>query len=118
MANLSKLEFSRKSTFPRESVDACLAVCLGRILSLDGLSFSYNRMGRMMTQNVVFVNRRKGRDRRLDLDPCKDLPLDLYHRMRRKAGERRSARKSLSEDYYAYVLSTTGSRLDKEPTQN
>lgn len=100
------------------SVDACLAVCLGRILSLDGLSFSYNRMGRMMTQNVVFVNRRKGRDRRLDLDPCKDLPLDLYHRMRRKAGERRSTRKSLSEDYYAYVLSTTGSRLDKEPTQN
>lgn len=59
-----------------------------------------------MTQNLIFVNRRKGRDRRLDSDPCKDLPLDLYHRMRRKAGERRSLRRSLSDDYYAYVGDT------------
>lgn len=71
-----------------------------------------------MMQNVVFVNRRTGRDRRLDSDPCKDLPLDLYHRMRRKAGERRSARKSLSEDYYAYVLSATAGKLDDDAARN
>lgn len=58
-----------------------------------------------MTPNLIFVNRRKGCDRRLDCDPCKDLPLDLYHRMRRKAGERRSVKRTLSDDYYAYLNS-------------
>lgn len=62
-----------------------------------------------MTPNLIFVNRRKGRDRRLDRDPCKDLPLDLYHRMRRKAGERRSVRRTLSDDYYAYLDSARSS---------
>lgn len=55
-----------------------------------------------MNSDALFVNRRKGGDRRLDTDPCKNLPLDLYHRKRRKSKERRAARRSLSEDYFAY----------------
>lgn len=58
-----------------------------------------------MNSDVLFVNRRKGGDRRLDRDPCKDLPLDLYHRKRRKSKERRNSRRSLSEDYFAYQVS-------------
>ncbi len=49
----------------------------------------------------IFINRRKGNDRREDLDPCKDLNVDLYHRKRRKQADRRSER-SLDEDYYAF----------------
>lgn len=56
-----------------------------------------------MTKPFVFVDRRKGRDRREDSDPCKDLPVDLYHRKRRKSTERRDCSRSLSEDYYAYM---------------
>lgn len=52
---------------------------------------------------VIFVNRRKGSDRREDMDPCKDIPLDLYHRKRRKSRERRDIAKSLTDDYYAYM---------------
>jgi hypothetical protein len=52
----------------------------------------------------IFVNRRKGNDRREDLDPCKDLNVDLYHRKRRKKAERRQDR-TLDEDYYAFVSS-------------
>lgn len=58
-----------------------------------------------MNSDLLFVNRRKGGDRRLDADPCKDLPLDLYHRKRRKSKERRASRRSLSEDYFAYQAS-------------
>lgn len=58
-----------------------------------------------MNQHSIFVNRRKGDDRRTDLDPCKNLSLDLYHRKRRKSQERRDAARSLSEDYYAYLES-------------
>ena len=50
----------------------------------------------------IFINRRRGEDRREDLDPCKDLDIDLYHRKRRKKSERRQDR-SLGEDYYAFV---------------
>lgn len=52
---------------------------------------------------VIFVNRRKGSDRREDMDPCKDIPLDLYHRKRRKSKERRDIAKSLTDDYYSYM---------------
>lgn len=52
----------------------------------------------------IFINRRRGEDRREDLDPCKDLDIDLYHRKRRKKSERRQDR-SLGEDYYAFVSS-------------
>jgi hypothetical protein len=58
-----------------------------------------------MNSDLLFVNRRKGGDRRLDTDPCKNLPLDLYHRKRRKSKERRASRRSLSEDYFAYQAS-------------
>lgn len=61
-----------------------------------------------MTGNFIFIDRRKGRDRRLDADPCRELPLDLYHRMRRKNGDRRAPQRSLSDDYYAYVQASSG----------
>lgn len=58
---------------------------------------------RPMDTTVIFVNRRKGNDRREEADPCKDIPLDLYHRKRRKSKERRGTGKSLTDDYYAYM---------------
>ncbi|VUD69039.1 hypothetical protein TDB9533_04403 [Thalassocella blandensis] len=54
-------------------------------------------------QKFVFVNRRRGSDRRDDNDPCRNMPLDLFHRKRRKTGERRHPSRSLSDDYYAYM---------------
>lgn len=52
----------------------------------------------------IFINRRKGRERREDIDPCEGLDLDLYHRKRRKKAERREER-TLDEDYYAFLAS-------------
>ncbi|WP_317932043.1 hypothetical protein [Halioxenophilus sp. WMMB6] len=52
---------------------------------------------------IVFVNRRRGKDRRLEADRCKDLPLDLFHRKRRKSVDRREGGRSLAEDYAAFV---------------
>jgi hypothetical protein len=52
-----------------------------------------------MSEHKFFFNRRTGRDRRLDRDPCKDIPLDLYHRKRRKSTERRSSARSIDQDY-------------------
>lgn len=51
-----------------------------------------------------FFDRRKGNDRRQDLDPCKDLPVDLYHRKRRKTNERRKAA-TPEEQYQGYLKS-------------
>lgn len=56
-----------------------------------------------MTQKLVFVNRRRGFDRRKEKDPCKNLPLDLYHQKRRKSRERRDTSRTLTDDYYAYM---------------
>jgi hypothetical protein len=56
-----------------------------------------------MTTRLVFIDRRRGQDRRFDLDPCKNLPMDLYHRMRRKNLDRRSNDRTLSDDYYAFL---------------
>lgn len=53
-----------------------------------------------------FIDRRKGKDRRVDLDPCKYMPLDLYHRKRRKSKERRAPDRSLEEDMEAYFAVT------------
>lgn len=53
----------------------------------------------------VFINRRKGNDRRFDADPCRHMAIDLYHRKRRKTCDRRSTRRTLSDDYYAYFRS-------------
>ncbi|WP_331345653.1 hypothetical protein [Cellvibrio sp. UBA7661] len=58
-----------------------------------------------MSDHKFFIDRRKGNDRRLDSDPCKNMPLDLYHRKRRKSTERRSER-SIAEDYQAFLNST------------
>ena len=52
--------------------------------------------------NKIFINRRKGNDRREDLDLCEGLDVDLYHRKRRKKAERRQGR-TLDEDYYAFM---------------
>lgn len=58
---------------------------------------------RPMDTTVIFVNRRKGQDRREDTDPCRDIPMDLYHRKRRKSKERRETGKTLTDDYYSYM---------------
>lgn len=65
--------------------------------------------------NRIFIDRRKGDDRRLEQDRCKDLPLDLFHRKRRKSADRRATGRSLSEDYFAFM--DTGTR-PHEPCQN
>ena len=56
-----------------------------------------------MSQYKIFINRREGIDRRYDRDPCKNLPIDLYHRKRRKATERRHGDRDLAEDYVAFL---------------
>ena len=55
-----------------------------------------------MNEYKIFVNRRNSDDRRLDYDPCKNLPVDIYHRKRRKRTERRHTERSLADDYMAY----------------
>lgn len=59
-----------------------------------------------MSNHRFFIDRRKGADRRLDRDPCKHLPLDLYHRKRRKSVERRNQGRSLADDYLAFLASS------------
>lgn len=56
-----------------------------------------------MSDHKFFIDRRKGADRRLDRDPCKNLPMDLYHRKRRKSVDRRSQDRSLADDYQAFL---------------
>lgn len=58
-----------------------------------------------MSNHKLFIDRRKGADRRLDRDPCKNLPMDLYHRKRRKSTERRNQERTLADDYMAFVAS-------------
>ncbi|MEJ2445079.1 MAG: hypothetical protein P8Y42_16780 [Exilibacterium sp.] len=50
-----------------------------------------------------FVNRRSGHDRRHNFDPCKDMPVDMFHRKRRKSSDRRKKLRTLKEDYYAFI---------------
>jgi hypothetical protein len=59
-----------------------------------------------MNTNTLFMNRRRGDDRRIDRDPCRNLPLDIYHRKRRKAIERRDTARSLAADYLAFLGET------------
>lgn len=56
-----------------------------------------------MSEHKIFIDRRKGADRRIDRDPCKNVPLDLYHRKRRKSVERRARNRSLEQDYFAFL---------------
>lgn len=53
-----------------------------------------------MAKSRIFIDRRR-RERRKDPDPCKQMPMDLYHRKRRKSEERRNASHSLLDDYQA-----------------
>lgn len=62
-------------------------------------------------RRVTFVDRRR-RDRRLDPDPCTHLPLDLYHRKRRKRAERRAPNRSLAEDYRAFMAAQSQAAPD------
>ncbi|TQV67757.1 hypothetical protein FKG94_24820 [Exilibacterium tricleocarpae] len=52
----------------------------------------------------VFVDRRRGRDRRVELDLCREMRVDMYHRKRRKSRDRRHKSRTLAQDYYAYTL--------------
>ena len=51
----------------------------------------------------TFIDRRNQQNRRLDPDPCQQLPVDLYHRKRRKSAERRDTNRNLQDDYDAVV---------------
>lgn len=55
-----------------------------------------------MAKSRIFIDRRR-RDRRTDPDPCKQMPMDLYHRKRRKSEERRQQGRNLLDDYQAYT---------------
>ena len=55
-----------------------------------------------MREHKIFIDRRKGNDRRLDTDPCKNMSLDLYHRKRRKSTERRMIERDIADDYRAF----------------
>ncbi len=52
-----------------------------------------------MSLHKIFVDRRRGEERRLDSDPCKNMPIDIYHRKRRKSTERRHVERTLADDY-------------------
>jgi len=56
----------------------------------------------MSSDDTIFINRRRG-SRRTEPDPCKNIDMDLYHRKRRKSTERRDTKRTLADDYYAYV---------------
>lgn len=56
-----------------------------------------------MPQKLVFVNRRRGVDRRFSKNPHKNTPTDLDPSSRRKSTERRDTSRSLTDDYYAYM---------------
>lgn len=69
----------------------------------------------MKMNNQIFIDRRRGNDRRLDDDPCRDLPMDIYHRKRRKSIERRHPNRTLLDDYLAYLgAQADGKTLPKE----
>jgi len=70
----------------------------------------------MNNSKIIFVDRRKGDDRRLDSDPCSEMSLDLFHRKRRKSQERRDTSRSLSDDYYAYMQKVM-SKIQKSTKQ-
>lgn len=58
----------------------------------------------MANDHKIFIDRRNPHDnRRLDRDPCKNMPIDIYHRKRRKSVDRRHPERTLAEDYLAYL---------------
>jgi len=86
-----------------------------QLFSVD-LYIFWSKLAHIM-HNKIFINRRKGADRREDDDPCKGLDVDLYHRKRRKKTERREER-SLGEDYYAFMSSKDSFDDKSEPPQH
>ena len=54
-------------------------------------------------QNRIFIDRRKGKDRREEIDLCEGLDVDIYHRKRRIKPDRRAEDRSLEEDYDAFM---------------
>lgn len=64
-------------------------------------------------QNRIFIDRRKGRDRREEVDLCEGLDVDIYHRKRRVRSDRRAEDRSLDEDYDAYM-----GHAESEPKEN
>ena len=50
----------------------------------------------------VFINRRKGSERRSVSEQRKNPRLDLSHRRRRTKPDRRSTERTLTEDFMAY----------------
>lgn len=64
-----------------------------------------------MPNSRVFINRRNGRERRLEDDPCEHMALDLFHRKRRKSTDRRSPKRTLKEDYFAFLEARTSHPL-------
>lgn len=70
-----------------------------------------------MTKSRIFIDRRR-RERRTDPDPCKQIPMDLYHRKRRKSEERRKQGRSLLDDYQAYAEGENHSQATEPDTRN
>ena len=58
-----------------------------------------------MKDAKIFIDRRRGRDRRIERDLCKEMKVDMYHRKRRKTADRREKSRTLVQDYYAYTIS-------------
>lgn len=70
-----------------------------------------------MTKSRIFIDRRR-RERRTDPDPCKQIPMDLYHRKRRKSEERRKQGRSLLDDYQAYTDGENHRQTAEPETKN
>ena len=75
-------------------------------------------MAESAKQKFVFVNRRKGVDRRYEQDPCKNMDIDLFHRKRRKSTERRDLSKTILDDYYAFVQANASVVGEKKKRKN
>ncbi len=56
----------------------------------------------LQENQTIFVNRRKGSERRLEQDRCRDMSMDLFHRKRRKTVDRRAANRTLVDDFNAF----------------
>jgi len=110
--------FGLSSATPKNSV---LTLNLKRhiVQSQNELAVTQHRIN-AMDRNIVFVDRRSRQERRSDTDPCKDIAVDLYHRMRRKSVDRRSPAKSLVQDYFDFVESYSKRQIadQNEPLDN
>lgn len=65
-------------------------------------------------RNKIFIDRRKGKDRREEIDLCEGLDVDIYHRKRRKKSDRRAEDRSLGQDYDAYMADQHDNTPDRQ----